>query len=625
MRVSTSALTVAAATLATQVMAAPVMEELWSRAASSVTSDVNQAKSRSYTHVVVGCGLGGLTTAVRLSEDPKNTVLCIEAGGDSRKDDRIVSLGTYGASSGTELEWSWQTTQQQATGTTKSIRGGKTLGGSTAVNNGVFTMASGSQYDALGELGNSGWSWESLKPYLRKFQDWHSPSDWQSDAGARSDSSMHGQGGPVTVSFTPGMYQGPQQKAFIAGVKEALGVDQVDDLAAGDANGVALTQNTVQPTGDRVRVSAATAYLTPNENRKNLVVLINYRGIKLNWANGKGSNFKATSITAGSSRNGPTTDFAASKEIILASGAIRTPLILEASGVGDSSVLRKLGVQSKINLPGVGRNLQEQTMNSIGSDKGNYDFNGDGPSNVIANPSISQLMSNSSDVRAWVERNLDSWAQDQVNAGSAVSKAALLKQWRVMIKQIWEKNAPVAELFGDSGYPRSGFGIDYWSLLPFSRGTVHSKDVSGFSSPIVDPRYFTTPLDMEITVAGLRGARKTLMSDAMKVLGETESVPGFDASQGGIPSGSLYGRYDRWVNWVLHGNGGNGFSSVHHPIGTAAMLPEADGGVVDSNFKLYHSDNVRIVDASVLPVMLPAHLSGSLYTMAEKAAATIRG
>lgn len=626
MHVSASILTVAAATLVGQAMAAPIMDDLWARASSSVTSDVNVAKSKSYTHVVVGCGLGGLTTAVRLSEDPSNTVLCIEAGGDSRKDSRVVSLGSYGASAGSELEWSWHTVPQPAAGGgTKTIRGGKTLGGSTAINNGVFTMGAAAQYDAIGELGNDGWSWSSLKPYVQKFQKWHAPNPKQSAAGARSDPSAHGQDGPVDVSFTPGFYTGPQQKAFAAGVKEALGIDQVDDLAAGNANAVAFTQNTVLPEGDRIRVSSATAYVTPNEySRSNLVVLINYRGIKLNWGKGSGSNLKATSVTAGSSRNGPTTDFEASKEVILAAGAIRTPLLLEASGVGDKSIVQGLGVTSRIDLPGVGRGLMEQTMNSIGSNKGNYDFGGSGPSSVIAMPSISQLLSNSSDVRAWVESNLDSWAQDQVNAGAVVNKAGLLKQYKLMTKLIFDQNAPVVELFGDSGYPASGFGIDHWQLLPFSRGTVHSKDATGFSSPIVDPRYFTNPLDMQITVAGLRGARKTLMSNAMKVLGETESIPGFDANNGGIPSGSQYGRYDRWVNWVLHGNN-YGFSSVHHPIGTAAMIPEADGGVVDSNFKLYHSDNVRIVDASVLPVQISAHLSGSLYALAEKAAATIRG
>lgn len=626
MRVCATALTVAAATslLSQAVVAVPVMDEMWARASSSITSDVNQAKSKSYTHVVVGCGLGGLTTAVRLSEDSKNTVLCIEAGGDSRTDDRIVSLGSYGASSGSELEWTFKTTTQQSTGNSKTIRGGKTLGGSTAINNGAFTMASAAQYDALGEIGNDGWSWDNLKPYLRKFQNWHAPNSRQSKAGARGDASAHGQGGPVDVAYTPGFYTGPQQKAFVAGVKEALGVNQVNDLTSGDANAVAYSQNTVQPTGDRIRVSSATAYLTPNEHRSNLVVLINYRGLKINWAKGSGSNLKASSVTAGSSRNGPTADFAASKEVIIAAGAIRTPLLLEASGVGDPSIVKGLGVQSRINLPGVGRNLMEQTMNSIGSRKGNYDFGGNGPSSVIAFPSISQLMSNASDVRDWVEDNIDDWAQDQYDAGAVASKDGLVKQYKLMSALIFDSNAPVVELFGDSGYPASGFGIDHWQLLPFSRGTVHSRDASGFSDPILDPRYFSNPLDMQITVAGLRGARKTLMSNAMKVLGETETIPGFDAGNGGIPSGAQFGRYDRWVNWVLHGNGGAGFSSVHHPIGTASMLPRADGGVVDSQFRLYGAQNVRVVDGSVLPMQLSAHLSGSLYTMAEKAADLIR-
>lgn len=163
-------------------------------------------------------------------------------------------------------------------------------------------------------------------------------------------------------------------------------------------------------------------------------------------------------------------------------------------------------------------------------------------------------------------------------------------------------------------------GIDMWQMMPFSRGYVHSTDASGWGRPDLSPNYFSNPVDMLLTVHGLRNGRKVLLDSAIKDgLGETESQPGF----GLIPDGPNHGRYDRWENWVLHGNGGNGFSSVHHPISTAAMMPRELGGVVDSNFKVYDTSNVYIVDASVLNQQLSAHLSASLYGLAEKAASAI--
>lgn len=487
-----------------------------------------------------------------------------------------------------------------------------------AINNGAVTCASASQYDALEQLGNEGWNWDNLLQYFKRFQRWTPPNKEQSDAGARSDASVHGTDGPVSVAFSPGFYKGPQQPAFVAGVKEALGVKQVDDLCSGDANAVAYTQNTIEPTGDQIRSSSATGYLTPVENsRSNLVVLTNWRGVKMNWAEGSSESSRAASVVAQSKADGPQETFAASSEVIVAAGAIRSPLFLEASGIGESSVLERIGVQQKVDLPGVGKNLQEQTMSVLGTPKGDYDFGGNGPSAVIAMPSISQLMKNATEVEAWVRQNMDAWAEQQVQGGGSASKSGLLKQYNVLTDLIFKQNAPVVELFGDSGFPSSGLGIDHWQLLPLSRGYVHSTDASGFSHPDLNPRYFDVPLDMQITVHGLRASRKTLKSNAIQsALKRGEDQPGFSQ----IPDGPNNGRWDRWEKYVL-----DGFGSVSHQIGTAAMLPREDGGVVGPDFKVHGTSNVRVVDGSVLPIQLSAHLSASLYAFAEKAAATIKG
>lgn len=256
-------------------------------------------------------------------------------------------------------------------------------------------------------------------------------------------------------------------------------------------------------------------------------------------------------------------------------------------------------------------------MSVLGTPKGDYDFEGSGPSAVVAMPSISQIMANASEVEGWVRQNLDAWAEQQVRGGGAASKSGLLKQYNVLADLIFKQDAPVVELFGDSGFPSTGLGIDHWQLLPLSRGYVHSTDASGFSAPDLNPRYFDVPLDMQITVHGLRAARKTLKSNAVQsALGQKEDKPGF----GQIPDGPKNGRWSRWEKYVL-----DNFGSVSHQIGTAAMLPREDGGVVGPDFKVHGTRNVRVVDGSVLPVQLSAHLSATLYAFAEKAAAVIKG
>lgn len=598
------------------------MDDLWARASSAVTSDVNAALAKEYTHVVVGCGLGGLVTAVRLSEESRNTVLCLEAGGDSRQDHRTVSLANYGAAFGTELDWAWRTTPQtSAGGNSKVMRGGKTLGGSTAINNGVWSRGHKSQYDAIGSLGNANESWNILVPFMQKSEKWHAAKSWQAAAGAGGDAGVHGTTGPLDISYTPAMFTDDHQKSYIRALQRSVGIRQVSDLASGDVAGtVAFSQSCVQPSGNRIRVSSATAYLSPVEkSRPNLVVLTGYRGIKIKWTSENGSN-KASSVVAASSQNGPRKTFAASKAVIVSAGAIRTPLFLEASGVGDFQILQKINVSQKINLPGVGRGLIEQTMNSIASRQGNYHVQGKGPSNVIAFPNIYQILNNATKVRSWIESNTDSWAQSAVQSGAAASKDGLVQQYNNTIKLMFDDRVGVVEFFGDHGFPNSGVGIDIWQIMSFSRGYVHSTDATGFSRPELSPNYFSNPVDMLVTVSSLRTGRKVLQDSAIKDgLGETESVPGFSL----IPDGPDKGQYGQWEDWVLHGNGGNGFSSVHHPISTAAMMPRNLGGVVDSNFKVYDTTNVYVVDASVLNQQLSAHLSASLYGLAEQAASII--
>lgn len=240
------------------------------------------------------------------------------------------------------------------------------------------------------------------------------------------------------------MYTGPLQAAFQKATTEALGTPAVDDINAGVLPGVTFTPNTILPGSGaaQTRVSAATAYLSPIEfNTPNLVVLTGYRASQINWKQGV-STPTAAGVRIQNSAQGPTVDVVAKKEVLVAAGAIRSPVFLQASGVGEKALLDKIGVQQVIDLPGVGKHLTEQTQSAIGASS-SANPGGDGPSNMIAFPSVDQITANASEWRTYVNSQLDAWAQDAVNAGAAANKQGLLKQYNVMVRGLFDSKWPV--------------------------------------------------------------------------------------------------------------------------------------------------------------------------------------
>ena len=412
------------------------------------------------------------------------------------------------------------------------------------------------------------------------------------------------------------MYTGPEEALFNDAQKEAFGTPNFLDLGTGQENGGAglIPQTTIPDSGaDRLRVSSATAYLTEDvEKRSNLVILTKTRATKMLYASNSHGSAQASGVELQSGKNGQKYKVNA-KNVIVAAGAIRTPVFLEQSGIGDQSIVSGLGVKSRVNLPGVGRNLCEQQKNNVNSGKAKRDVGAqDGsPSSAISLNTINQLMNgNTSNVRSYIESNIDQWAQQAVDAGASASKDGLISQYKIMIKGIFEEQWPVSETFfitlGDS------FMQQMWALLSFSRGYVHATSSNTWDQPKLDPRYWSAPIDMDIQVAANRGARKVFNTNAMKSdLESAESSPGYD----NIPQTSDQGDYDQWKQYIL-----NGFESVWHPIGTAAMMPRNLGGVVDSQFKVYGTNNIFVIDSSILPMQLSTHLSSTLYAIAERAA-----
>ncbi|KAJ9480057.1 Pyranose dehydrogenase [Pseudozyma hubeiensis] len=619
-----------------------VLLSLSSTVSAGIVTDASSISNNAYDYIIVGGGLSGLTVANRLSSNSSVKVLVVEAGNDDRNNADIYDVDNYGAAFSTDMTFHFDTVPQVG-GHAKTPLGGRTLGGSTSINGAAWNRASKAQYDALGSLVNStdgGWSWNGLLGYMKKSERFVAPNQDQQNLGARYDASVHGTSGPLEIAFsqirnTNGrrsigsaisqwkrMYTGPQQAAFIRAVGETLGVQHVDDQCSGQANSVAYTPNSIGVNGRRT--SSASAYYTPVQNRENLTILTGTMAKNLLWDAATSNNaLRSSGVVVQQGHDGTQIRLVANKEVILAAGALNTPVLLQRSGVGAKSDLNAIGVDQKVDLAGVGKNLQDQTMTTIGS-RANVDYSGGGPAATIAMPNIQQIMSNATDVRAYINSNLDAWANQLLSQGHIATKSSVLAQWRSAISLIFDQQAPVVELFFDTGYPSNSYGLDIWTLLPFSRGSIRATSQNPYDSARIDPNYFGLPIDMDMQVASLRAGRRVLKNSNLKSLTYNgETTPGFSL----IPDGTYSGRYSRWRDWILGNtpNGGTGFSAVSHQLGTAAMGSRANGGVVDTKFKVYGTSNVRVVDASVMPVQVSAHLSATLYGVAEKAADTIIG
>uniref|UniRef100_A0A0W0GBF1 Glucose-methanol-choline oxidoreductase C-terminal domain-containing protein n=1 Tax=Moniliophthora roreri TaxID=221103 RepID=A0A0W0GBF1_MONRR len=252
-------------------------------------------------------------------------------------------------------------------------------------------------------------------------------------------------------------------------------------------------------------------------------------------------------------------------------------------------------------------------MSALGArGKEGFDPQGEGPSNCIAYPNIRQLFGNNAQNSInKINSNLANWANSQ--AGSALSSSALQQIYQVQANLIINNNAPVAELFYNTGWP-DVVSLNIWQLLPFSRGTVKITSTNPFQKPQIRVNYFSVDWDMDVQIAASRLSRRIFTSPPLSSLSNGETVPG-----GQVPDGSDRGSDANWRNWI-----NNNFSPVAHPIGTAAMMKRSLGGVVNAQLKVYDTANVRVVDASAMPLQVSAHLQATLYGFAEKAADLIK-
>ncbi|OJT13695.1 Glucose oxidase [Trametes pubescens] len=585
--------------------------------ASGITTDPASASGKTFDYIVVGGGTAGTTVAARLAENPHLTILMIEVGGDNRTNPDVFNILNFANLMGGPLDWAWPADQG------KVIRGGKTLGGSSSINGADWTRGLAAQYDAFTELlepeeASVGWNWDNLFSYMKKAEGFSAPNAQQRAKGADSIASYHGTHGPVQATYPNAMFGGPQQGAFVDTIVNVTGIAHFKDLNGGNPNCVSITPLSINWHADDHRSSSIEAYYTPVENRrKGWTILIHHLVTKVLF-NGTSAPYTATGVEfAASDGSGIRYQAFARREVIVSAGTIQTPTVLQHSGIGDSEVLGPLGIDTLIDLKGVGRNLQEQTLDALEMQGNGFNPGGDGPPDAIAFPNIYQLFGDKAPAAVQtIQSSLASWAASQASSGLSVE--ALEAIFRIQADLIVKHNAPVAELIFEMGPPDDP-AIVIWQLLPFSRGNVTIKSSDPFVLPAVIVNYFSVDFDLSVQIAGARLSRRILSSPPLSTLSVSEISPGLET----VPDNGDGGSDADWKKWIVQ-PGTAGFASVAHPIGTSAMMRRSLGGVVDAHLKVYDTTNLRVVDASIIPIQISAHPTSSLYGIAEKAADIIK-
>ncbi|KAK5134747.1 hypothetical protein LTR08_006122 [Meristemomyces frigidus] len=583
--------------------------------AGYVLGDRCANSSASYDFVIIGGGTAGLALATRLSQRLDDCILVIEAGPSALGEPKINIPGLKGSTIGTRYDWNFTTVPQpHALNRKFSHPRGKVLGGSQALNLMTWDRGSKADYDAWEELGNPGWNWNSMYEHMLRVETFTGiNTSTYGSAGV-------GERGPVDTVINRVI---PKQQNYWIPTLNKLGVPRNLDSLDGNPLGVMYQPSNINAT-DYVRSYTPNAYLP--HARANLHVLDSTRVSKINFSKQFGQ-LTATGVTL----EGNIT-ITARKEVILSAGSIQSPGLLEISGVGQCKVLEAASVESLLDLAGVGENWQDhlrvQTSyqlkpNYTSFDRLRYDTVYATQQRALWNTSqVSEYDYTGSgySFQTW-QQALGNDSQLVRLAKQAVANSTSpvdLKKLSYLTTNLSTVVPQLEVIFSDGytgtkGYPTNTsalYGENFFTLIAavqhtLSRGSVHINSSSIDSPPVINPNYLAHEYDIQALVEALKNNRRIAETYPLCQAWVSEYEPGLDVVQTDA----------QWREYAL-----NTTVTIYHPLGTCAMLPLQDGGVVDPQLKVYGTSNVRVVDASIIPVLISGHLQTAVLGIAEKAA-----
>ncbi|KAF5326766.1 hypothetical protein D9619_004475 [Psilocybe cf. subviscida] len=554
-----------------------------------------------FDFIIVGGGTAGSVLANRLTENPSFQVLVIEAGPNNEGVLNSIVPGFAFNLGNSAFDWNFTTVPQNGVnGRTIMFERGHGLGGSSSVNGMVYTRGSSSDYDRFAQVtGDPGWSWNALQPYVKKHEGFTVPVDNHSTVG-QFDPSVHGFNGPILTTL-PGLLNPSIDIRVITAAQQLRGDFAFNlDMNSGNPLGVGWEQST---TGHGVRSSAATGYLASQfRARPNLHILVETRVTRILKSSGSGMSFRTVELSNGTSSSSPRTTLTATKEVILSAGSIGTPHILLHSGIGSKSDLKAVGISSVLDLPGVGQNLTDHPLFSVGFD---LDIRDD------ADPWGDLFVNSTLQAEAF-----QLWNTSRTGPDAFFGRLDQIAWVRIPSNSSVFANTPDTSsgpnsahyelaLAGSATSISSGSSV----VSPASRGSVTLKTSNPFDAPLIDPGYFSADVDLAIARESVRGFFRFIAAPIWKSVLVGPTAPLINNAP------------DALLNEIIR----NTTSSGAHPIGTASMSPlNAPWGVVDPNLLLKHASGLRVVDASVLPFVPCAHTQAAIYIISERAADIIK-
>lgn len=529
-----------------------------------------------FDYIVVGAGSAGCVVASRLSEDRSVTVLLVEAGPEDKSWTIDMPLAVESLVSGKEFNWQYVSEPEKyLSGRQVDHPRGKVLGGSSSINGMVYTRGNALDYDGWAETyGCTGWSYADVLPYFKR-----------SETFCGEGNEYRGRHGPLRVS-RPDVTRDPLQAAFMEAGKQA-GYPRTDDSNAYQHEGFHPSECTIF--GGR-RWSAARAYLPSDVRRRpNLVISTNTLAEQIVFGGKRATGLRIL-------RDGQSSFVAARREVVLCSGSIGSAQLLQLSGVGPGDVLRAASVEVVHELQGVGANLQDHPDITLQVECRQ-------PLGLAA---FTKFPRKHLAGAQWFLTKTGVAASNQFEAAAYIRTKAGVRYPDLKLEFLGLAFEP--DTFAP--YPGHSFQIHMTLMRAESRGSLAIKSKRATDKPSLTFNYLEAEADRESFRNALRLTREIVAQKAFDPYRGEELAPGKDVQTDE--------QIDAWV--------ASRVATAYHPSGTCRMgSPIDDGAVVAPNLKVRGLENVRVADASIMPLVVAANTNAPCIMIGEMASDLIRG
>ena len=520
-----------------------------------------------FDYIIIGAGSAGCVFANRLSDNPANRVLLLEAGG---KDNYIwvkIPVGYLYCIGNPRTDWMMKTEAEAGlNGRSLVYPRGRILGGCSSINGMIYMRGQSRDYDHWRQLGNTGWGWDDVLPYFMRSED---------NAAGADD--LHGEGGEWRVESQRLSWE--ILDAFHDACLSA-GIPATDDFNRGNNEGVGYFKVN-QRRG--LRWSSATAFLKPALKRRNLKVLTNAQvdSLQMDGRRVTGVHFRHGNVLKSATAEGDT---------ILSAGAIGSPQIMQLSGIGPAALLGRHGITVRHELPGVGSNLQDHLQIRAIYRVGNT---------VTLNERAGSLFGRARIALEYALRRSGPMSMAPSQLGVFTKSDAALDtpdlQYHVQPLSL--------DAFGQPLHDFPAITASVCNLRPQSRGSVTIRSADPADKPMIQPNYLSTPGYRMVAANSLRLTRRIMAQAPLAPFTPQEYLPGVE-----------FNSDDDLAN-----KAGDIGTTIFHPVGTARMGSDADA-VVDDQLRVHGIDGLRVVDASIMPTITSGNTNSPTVMIAEKGA-----